>query len=97
MMSGGVGVGVEVDDADVAPAMAVGDRRCGWPRDRVVTADDDREDAAAGDLTHTRSDVSVRALGQPVRAVRVAEVDHLEVLEDLDVEIEMVCRRVVRL
>ena len=87
---GGVGVGVEVDDADVAVAVHVGDGGGGGPRDRVVAAEDDRHDATGCDLVDARPDVGVAALGLAVRAVRVAVVDHLEVLEDLDAEVEVV-------
>ena len=51
---GGVGVGVEVDDADVAVAVDVGDGGGRRPGDRVVAAEDDRHDAARGDLVHAR-------------------------------------------
>ena len=87
---GGVGVGVEMDDADVAVPVHVGDRRRGRPRDRVVAAEDDRHDAAPGDLVDPGLDVGVADFGLAVRAVGVAEVDDLEVVEDLDPEIHVI-------
>ncbi len=92
---GGVGVGVEVDDADVAVAVHVGDGGGGRPCDRVVAAEDDRHDAARGDLVHACADVGVAGLGLAVRAVGVAVVDDLEVIEDLDPEIEVIGARLV--
>ena len=87
---GGVGMGVEVHDPDVAVAVHVGDRGGGRPGDRVVAAEDDRHDAAGGDLVHPLADVGVAGLGLAVRAERVAVVDDLEVVEDLDAQVEVV-------
>ena len=93
---GRVGVGVEVDDADVAVAVDVGDRGGAGPRDRVVAAEDDRHDAARGDGVDALADVGVRALGLAVRAVGVAEVDDLQPVEDLEAEVQVVRARLVR-
>ena len=92
---GGVGVGVEVDDADVAVAVHVGDRGGRGPGDRVVAAEDDRHDAARRDGVHAFADVGVRHLGLAVRAVRVAEVDDLEPVEDLQPEVQVIGARLV--
>ncbi len=93
---GGVGVGVEVDDADVAVAVDVGDGGGRRPRDRVVATEDHRHDAARCDLVDAGADVGVARLGLAVRAVGVAVVDHLDPLEDLDAEIEVIGARLVR-
>ena len=93
---GGVGVGIEVDDADVAVAVHVGHSGGGGPRDRVVAAEDDRHDAVRGDVVDTGPDVGVTDLGLTVRAVGVAVVDHLEMIEDLDPQIEVVRARLIR-
>ena len=45
----GVGVGVEVDDRDAAPPDVTSDAGHVGQRDRVVTAEDDRDDAGRGD------------------------------------------------
>ena len=92
---GGVGVGVEVDDADVAPAAVIGDGRGRRPGDRVVAAEDHRDDAAARHLGDLRFDVGVADLGLAVRAVGVAVVDDLDPVEDLDAEIQVVRARFV--
>ena len=44
----GVGMGVEVDDADAARPADLGDGRGGRPGDRVVAAEDDRDGARCG-------------------------------------------------
>ena len=93
---GGVGVGVEVDDPDVAVSVHVGDRGSSGPRDRMVAAENDRHDATRRDLVHALADVGVADLGLPMWAVGVAVVDDLEVFEDLDVEIDVVRARLVR-
>ena len=95
MIVGGVGVRVEVDDADVAVAVHVGDRGGGRPGDRVVPAEDDRHDAARRDGVDPLADVGVRHLGLAVRAVRVAEVDDLQPVEDLQPEIQVIGARLV--
>jgi hypothetical protein len=81
---GGVGVGVEMNDADVAPPPGLGHRSRRRPRDRVVTAHDDWDDAAAGHLADQGLDVGVPNLGLAVGAMGVTEVDDLEPVEDLD-------------
>jgi hypothetical protein len=86
---GGVGVGVEMDDVDPAPADG---GRHGCRRgsgDGVVAPEHDREDAAPRDLHDALTDRGVRGLDEPVRTDRVAEVDDLELLEDLDPEVEV--------
>ena len=92
---GGVGVRVEVHDADVAVAVHVGDRGGRGPGDRVVAAEDDRHDAAGRDRVDALADVAVRHLGLAVRAVRVAEVDDLEPVEDLQPEVQVIGARLV--
>ena len=94
-MVGGVGVGVEVDDADVAVAVDVGDGGRRRPRDRVVAPEDHRHDAAGRDLVDPCADVGVAHFGLPMRAVRVAVVDHLHPLEDLEAEVEVIRARFV--
>ena len=45
VVGGGVGMGVEVDDADAARAADLGDGRRARPGDRVIAAEDDRDGA----------------------------------------------------
>ena len=87
---GGVRVGVEVHDADVAVAVHVRHGGGSGPRDRVITAEDDRDDATGCDLMYPLADVGVADLGLAVWAIGIAIVHDLEVLEDLDVEIDVV-------
>ena len=95
----GVGVGVEMDDADAARVR--GPRRSPSPRpgDRVVAAEDDRDRPGLRDLAHLAVDHRVGALDPGRDDVRVTGVDDVEDLERLDVELERVdgARRVLRL
>ena len=56
----------------------------------MVTAEDDRHDAARRDGVYALADVVVRHLRLTVRAVRVAEVDDFEPVEDLEPKIHVV-------
>ena len=92
---GGVRVGVEVDDSDLSPPARLGDRGRRRPGDRVVAAEDDREDAPICDLGHALADRPVRELDHAVGADGVAVVDDLQRVEQLDPEIEVERPRVV--
>ena len=85
-----VGVGVEVDDADIAVTVHVGHRGRRRPRDRMIAAENDGHDPARCDGRHPFLYVLVRHLGLPVWTERVAEVDHLEPVEDLQSEIQVI-------
>ncbi len=63
----------------------------------MVAAEDDGHDATARDFTDAFFDVGVTRLGLPVGAVRVAEIDDFEPVEDLDPEIEVIRARLVGL
>ena len=92
---GGIGVRIEVHDADVAVSVYVGDRGGRGPGDGVVAAEDDRARCRGTRWWHPFLDVGVRHLGLAVRAVGVAEVDDLEPVEDLQAEVEVVGARLV--
>ena len=96
---GGVGVGVEVDDPDAAGSADFGNCRRGWPRDRVIAPEDDRDRARSGDLENLAVDECVATLDPGRDDVRVAGVHHRQQLERLDVELERIdrSRRVLRL
>ena len=92
---GGVRVRVEMDDADIAVAMHIGDSGGRRPRDGMVTAQDHRHDATLGQGVHPFPDVVVGHLGLAVRTIGVAEVDDLEPVEDLQAEIHVVGARLI--
>ena len=92
---GGVGVRVEVHYADVAVAVHIGNRGRRGPGDRVIAAEDDGHDAARRHGVHALADVVVRDLGLTVGAVRVAEIDDFEPVEDLETQIQVIGARLV--
>ena len=95
----GVGVGVEVDDADAAGSADLGDGRRRRPGDRVVAAEDDRDRAGRRHLADLAVDERVGAIDPRRDDVGVAGVDDGQDLERLDVELQRVDRagRVLRL
>ncbi len=56
----------------------------------MVAAEDDRHDPPARDLGNPAADVRVTSCGVAVGAVGVAEIDDVEVVEDLEVKINVV-------
>lgn len=92
---GGVGVSVEMNDADVAVAMDVGDRGGSWPGDGVVASERDGDDAASGNLVHAVANVGEALVGIAVRAVGVTGVDNGEVVENLEVKVDVIGARFV--
>ena len=72
---GGVGVGVEMDDADAARAAHLGDGGGRRPGDRMVAAEDDRDGAGPRDLEDLAVDHRVAALDPRRDDVGVAGVD----------------------
>ena len=72
---GRVGVGVEVDDPDVAVAEVVGHGGHVRMRQRVVAAEDDRDDARREDLVDALLDRGVAAGEVGGHALRVPVVD----------------------
>src|SRR5690554_4154813 len=90
-----IGVSVEVDHADVAETMVLGDRGRGGPGDGMVAAENHGNDAAARDLAHALLNRGARRLPHSVAHDRVAEVDDIEVVEHLYLKVEVVASRVV--
>ena len=92
---GGVGVSVEMNDANVAVSMDVSDRGGSWPGDGVVAAERDGDDAASGNLVHPVADVGEALIGITVRAVGITGVNNGEVVENLEVKVDVVGARFV--
>ncbi len=80
----GVGVRVEVDDADPPPPAGARDRGRVRPGDRVVSAEDERDRAAARDRSDRGLEVPARSLGVAGVDLDVARVEHPHVLEAVD-------------
>src|SRR5579862_1064132 len=55
----------------------------------MIAAQDDGEDAALRNEANSVADRPVGGFNEPVRAAGVAEVDHFELVEDLDAEVEV--------
>ncbi len=55
----------------------------------MVTTEHDRDDAPLGDLGDPFADGCVRRLDEPARTDGVAEVDHFQLVENLDPEVEV--------
>lgn len=91
----GVGMRIEMDDADIPVAEHVGHGGGSGPGDRVIPAEHKRHDAASGDLVDTGTDIGVACRCVSVRTMRVTEVDDVEMVEDLDAEIEVVRARLM--
>jgi len=94
---GGVGVSVEMHHAHLAESLHLGHRGGGRPGDAVIAAEDDGNDSAPRHFLHAGLDVRVTGGGVGVGAIRVAEVDHFEPVEDLDAQIHVVGAGFVRL
>ena len=71
----GVGVGVEMDDRDAAPAHVAGDPGDVRPGDGVVAPEDHRERAGLRHLLHRRLQASHRRFDVAGRHLDVAHVD----------------------
>ena len=97
LVVGGVGVRVDVDEPDAAVTEVVGDRRGRRPGDRVVSPEYDGDDPARRDGTDAVVDRLPRRLPQTPRARGVAVVDDVEVVEDLELQVEVVGARRVRI
>jgi hypothetical protein len=89
----GVGVGIEVDQADRPAGRAGLDVGL---RDRVVAPEDDRKRTRLDHLGHRFFDRLMRACGISGSDRRIAEVDHLEGLERVDARLEMRAGRAAR-
>ena len=83
-LAAGVGVRVEVDEAD-----ARGDRAHVRLRDRVVAAEHDRHRAGVDDLADDILDRSMRPLGIGRQHRRVAEVDDPQLGEGVDARLQV--------
>ena len=78
----GVGVRVEVDEAD--RPVALGDRAHVGLRDRVVAAEDHGDRSGGHDRTDRAPDRGVRRIGVGRHDGGIAEVDHVERCEGVD-------------
>jgi hypothetical protein len=87
---GGVGVGVEMDDAELPEAMVLGDGGGAGPGDRVIAADDQWDDPAPGDIGDAVVDGRVGDVPQAVGDERVTVVGDLEAVEYVQLEIEVI-------
>ncbi len=87
---GGVGVRVEVQQAELSPTDRFGDPGRRRPGDGMVTTDDHGDDPETRHAADLCADVAVRRLGLPGRATGVPGVHHVQPVEDLDAEVEMV-------
>ena len=87
---GGVCVSVKVDHADLAEPMVLGDSSRGRPGDGVVTPKDDWNDATARDLRHSLVDRGPRGLPHSVAHDGIAIIDHLQVVEHLDLQVKVI-------
>src|SRR5664279_2942836 len=81
---------VEVQQPYLAPAVLAGDGRRGGVGDRMVTADHHRKGVRLQYVGDLGLDVAVGAVRLAVRAVRVAGVDDIQPVEDVQAEIEVV-------
>ena len=84
----GVGVRVEVDDAEAVGAVVGGERAQDRQRDRVVAADHGRDRAGGQDLADARLDRRVRGEDVARGRVGVAVVDDRELLVGIDAELD---------
>ena len=82
----GIGVRVEVDDADRAGTVVVGDRRHVRVGDRVVAAEHDRDGSGRADLRDPPADRVVAARRVTRNRLGVAVVDDLQDREGIDAE-----------
>ena len=73
-----------------------GDCGGGRPGDRVIAADDHRDDASLRDVADAGADRGVRLLGHAGQAHRVAVVDDAQHIERRDLELEMPLRGLIR-
>ena len=79
-----------MNNADIAVAMVLGNSGSGWPRDGMVAAKNDGDNAPPSYLADLGFDVGMPNLGLVVRAICVAEIDYVEPVEDLDAQIKMI-------
>ena len=86
---------VEVDDANVAVSVHVGHCRRRRPCDRMIAAQDDRNDSPRGNFVDPFADVGVTRFGLTVRTMCIPVIDDFEVVVDLDPEIEVIGARLV--
>ena len=90
-----VGVGVEVDHRDASPPHVARDSRDVGQGDRVVAAQDHRDDARRGDRRDARLERGQRAFGIARGHLHVAEVHHAELDERVHAEREARAHAVV--
>src|SRR3954452_11881975 len=87
---GGVCMGVEMADADLAHAVMSGHAGRARPGDRVVATEHDRDDPATRNLEHALLDGCSRRFPHAVGDHSVAEVHRRHVVEHLDLKVEVV-------
>ncbi len=85
----GIRVSVEVHDPETPRGVRCGDGRCRGPRDRVVAADDHRDDVSLRDLANSGPYRGVRDLGHARHAERVPVVDDPQHVEWRNLELEV--------
>ena len=85
----GVGVGIEMDDRDPAPAHVPGDPRHVGEGDRVVAAEDDGDRTRACDLLDGPFEALERLLGLPRQHLHVAHIDDAQLDEGVDVQCQV--------
>ena len=85
----GIGVCVEMYERNVAVAVHVGNGRCVCERDRVVTAEDQRDRTGLGDASHGILRHLERLLEVPGGGDEVADIDDRELVERVDTGREM--------
>ena len=81
-----------MNDAQLAMADYVGDRLSGWVGDRVLAAEDDREDTARRDFGDPLPDRVLGYLAHTRRAHCVAVVDDAQLVERRHLEVQVVKR-----
>jgi hypothetical protein len=85
-----IGVGIEVDDSDIAIAVHVSDSGCGRPCDGVVTAESDGNNPASCDLVNSVPDVGQAAFRVTMGAMSITNINDGEMVKNFEVEIDVV-------
>ena len=94
---GGVGVSVEMNHGHVAKTVGFRHSCRTRPSDRVIAAENHRDNAAGGECAHALINTRFRFLPLAMARDGVTKVDDVEVIEDFDAEIEMIGARVIRI
>ena len=81
LQEAGVGVGVEVNQGELAESVSAGDAHRVWPGDGVVAAKHDRHLSCLGNESNGIGDFSYRLFHLPGRHHYVADVNDTEHLK----------------